>query len=1239
MGDVGSIGCDQTSPKDGIASAKTGNGLESGMVGPYTVNEHIGMEDVVSISAVPSSSKDGIASYKEGMDFEFGKNDKSKELLKKPIGPLFSVQFGNIPSGNLFNKKHVVWNDKGWSDSGVKAFKPTILSNQFSADVHRFVEKLKQGFEELALKMEYSPSFVSIQSNGNRRIEFTAEEVYKGAQACSLQLYGYFVGTSMDYRVVRDNLMRMWRIHGIKDITKTNSGIFYFKFKSKDGMKTVLDSGPWMVQNVRIVLNIWEPGIWLEKNEPTSIPIWVSVFNIPMELCNGNGIGKIMSGVGKPLANEDLPSVLEIAYPPLGNRPAKIGKLDVKYQWKPPLCTHCKPFGHTTLACKIRLRTEEELVVASMKQSNIVPGVSIGNEDGIGKGDDGFVTVGKRNMPVSNRSKNVSGGQSKVMQGGNKQRYTMKKSFPKQGSFAAGYVKNNFSKPGGGVNQFKNQVKDNSNAEGQKKFVQKNEYRVKSSAPSKPKSLQQISKDPNFKPKVLLRGSTSKNSFVSASEEAILIKNSFQVLEEEDMDQKEVDILMEDGIYPSKTVRLDWTIHQMDYFYKNCHKFCLDPSFEDEDVESEKDSIASDMKPEFETRIKAVAWNVKGLNKAPNQNQVIRLLREDKYNLCGLLETHVKKRKIARICRNVFGNWDWISNNACCSGGTRIIVGWDPNCVNVMVMEQSAQVIHCYVEPLNGDNFFYCSFIYHVHTIERSLWRSLQKYKRSIQDEPWVILGDFNATLDPSEKSTDGSKITTAMGDFRECVSDFGMEDIAMSGLRFTWNKKPGKKRGLLKKLDRVMGNVEFMFAFPSAFALFLPFMTSDHTPVVLVIPECDVEGFSMFSLVSKLKMLKKPLRKLNFEHGNLFEKVKVLRNELADIQSAVSADPHYDVLREAELKCFNAYNVALRDEESFLRQKAKTEWLKEGDRNSKYFNNVVKGRQNRSRISVVENLNGIPFFGNEVGGQFVAHFQSVLGRSSHVCPIKDLEALFHKKISPSDAAYMVRDISVDEIKSALFDIDGNKAPGLDGFSSHFFKSSWDVIGVDLCKAVKEFFRSGKLLKEVNSIVIALVPKSPTPKMVSDYRPIACCNVIYKIISKVIVGRIKNCLGDLVDINQSAFIPNRQISDNILLSEELMRGYHSGKGVARCAFKEATKARILNIMPFKASILLARYLGVPLISKRLYCNDCQPLIDRVSIANEVERLTRNFLWNFGEFKRGKAKMRWSDVCKPKIEGG
>lgn len=186
-----------------------------------------------------------------------------------------------------------------------------------------------------------------------------------------------------------------------------------------------------------------------------------------------------------------------------------------------------------------------------------------------------------------------------------------------------------------------------------------------------------------------------------------------------------------------------------------------------------------------------------------------------------------------------------------------------------------------------------------------------------------------------------------------------------------------------------------------------------------------------------------------------------------------------------------------------------------------------MKGRLNRNRIESVNDLNGNTFFGSEVGNQFVKHFKSVLGDSSSVLPICDPEALFVNKVSDLDSACMFQDVSKEEIKIAMFDIDDDKAPGHDGYSSKFFKAAWSIVGNEVCEAIRDFFRYGKLLGELNATIIGLVPKMKTPQKVSDFRPISCCNVVYKCISKVIANRLKGVLGDLVNECQSAFIPKR----------------------------------------------------------------------------------------------------------------
>ena len=127
-----------------------------------------------------------------------------------------------------------------------------------------------------------------------------------------------------------------------------------------------------------------------------------------------------------------------------------------------------------------------------------------------------------------------------------------------------------------------------------------------------------------------------------------------------------------------------------------------------------------------------------------------------------------------------------------------------------------------------------------------------------------------------------------------------------------------------------------------------------------------------------------------------------------------------------------------------------------------------------------------------------------------------------------------------DEIKHTLFSIHSNKAPGPDGFNAFFFKDTWIHTGNLVCNAIQEFFLIGELLKDFNTTIITLIPKVPNPSSMGDFRPISCCNTVYKCISKIIAKRIQMILPSIVDNAQSAFIKGRKISDNVLLAQDLM---------------------------------------------------------------------------------------------------
>lgn len=131
-------------------------------------------------------------------------------------------------------------------------------------------------------------------------------------------------------------------------------------------------------------------------------------------------------------------------------------------------------------------------------------------------------------------------------------------------------------------------------------------------------------------------------------------------------------------------------------------------------------------------------------------------------------------------------------------------------------------------------------------------------------------------------------------------------------------------------------------------------------------------------------------------------------------------------------------------------------------------------------------------------------------------------------------------DVQKSEVKAAMFSMDPDKAPGCDGYTPGFYQKCWHIVGEDVTNLVNSFFREGKLPTCLNDTILVLIPKKRNPLGMGDLRLIALCNVLYKIIGKVMANRLKILLPLVVSENQSAFMAGRLISNNVMISFEVL---------------------------------------------------------------------------------------------------
>ncbi|GJX07044.1 zinc knuckle CX2CX4HX4C containing protein [Tanacetum coccineum] len=216
-------------------------------------------------------------------------------------------------------------------------------------------------------KLKYVPGSLN---DAGREVADMDPVIEDGSTKWNMTVIGHFVGYRMSYREIMGNLRRMWRSYQFDDIIMNNSGLYFCKFKSHDGMQAVIENGLWLVDNKPFFVQKWEPGLCMSKPEVTKVPLWVKIYNVPLEAWNVEGISRIASRVGNPIimdrittamceksygrasfarvlvevdSTKGLVDSVEVWYRSLG----KSMMLDVEYTWRPPVCEHCKFFGHT----------------------------------------------------------------------------------------------------------------------------------------------------------------------------------------------------------------------------------------------------------------------------------------------------------------------------------------------------------------------------------------------------------------------------------------------------------------------------------------------------------------------------------------------------------------------------------------------------------------------------------------------------------------------------------------------------------------------------------------------------------------------------------------------------------------------------------------------------------------------------------------------------------------------------
>nr|XP_016459576.1 PREDICTED: uncharacterized protein LOC107783119 [Nicotiana tabacum] len=294
--------------------------------------------------------------------------------------------------------------------------------------------------------------------------------------------------------------------------------------------------------------------------------------------------------------------------------------------------------------------------------------------------------------------------------------------------------------------------------------------------------------------------------------------------------------------------------------------------------------------------------------------------------------------------------------------------------------------------------------------------------------------------------------------------------------------------------------------------------------------------------------------------------------------------------------------------QESLNTQKANIKWFGDGDRNTSYFHSLLREKRRRLQLDRIKNHKGKWIQGDEkISKAAIRHFNAMFN-----LPISKLDPsilnCIIKEITEEDNVLLNAIPSEEEIRNAIFNLSATSSAGPDGYNGSFFQRCWDIIKKDIIAFVIDFFQGKPLTKFYTHTCLVLIPKNAATSSFNEFRPISLSNYTNKIITKILSIRLNPLLTKLISANQSDFVKDRLITENVLLAQEIIKSISNTNKGDNVVMK-LDMAKAYDRISWNFVIVVLRKFGfakiwTDMIFNLLSSNGC-PHINHLAYADDI----------------------------------